>query len=467
MVRSGVLVPLTLTATLAVLSFLLFGVRFRHPWPAEGDTPAYLLGAWSLARFGVYGPNAEATPAIGREPGYAVLLALMMRSDTALAAFSPACLASNDACPLALYRPAQVANVILTLAAATIVGRVALSVTGWIWALPVAFGYISLNGTALSWRQYLVSDYLALCLVAIVLNALSGFANRVSVIAASVAGASLALLIFVKAAFLYLALLLSLIIGLFALGKRRAHLPTWLAFSASWACPVLLWMLRNSIIGGAFVFTDLRSGIALSTREVFNHMSITDNLIAFVYWTRAFGDGLARSLFGRERVAMFDIGNPDGYYLVGQLRYETWVAAVMSERGADHAEAVRIVNRDLLRLFLERPLGYLASMPALVWRGVWIDEFIVVGLPSLVWASRHSLAERRFAMLAALLPGIFNMLFYAAVSLNIPRYQMTALPSLAVATAWAASRLAPRIGAFVARRQGFGSGTDHASSGTR
>lgn len=467
MARSGVLAPFALTASLAVLSFLLFGLRFRHPWPADGDTPAYLLGAWSLARFGIYAPNADAIPAIGREPGYAVLLSLLMRWGTALASFSPACLASNDACPRTLYRPAQVANVILTLSAAAIVGPVARSLTGWRWALPIAFGYIAVNATALSWRHFLVSDHLALVLVAIVVHALSRLAARPAVPAAFLAGASLAVLIFVKAAFLYLALLLSLPVGLFVLAKRRALVPAWLAFSVGWALPVLLWMLRNRLVGGSFVFTDLRSGIALSTREVFNHMSMIDVLIAFVYWTRAFGDGLARSLFGAERVAMFELDNPDGYYMVGQFRYEPWVAAVMAERGVDQSEAVRIVNRDLLRMFLERPCGYLLSMPALVWRGLWIDEFIVVGLPSLVWASWRSSAEGNFEVVAALLPGLFNILFYPAVSLNIPRYQMTAVPSLAVATAWAASRLAPRLRAFAARRHGFGPGTDYPSSGTR
>jgi len=47
-----------------------------------------------------------------------------------------------------------------------------------------------------------------------------------------------------------------------------------------------------------------------------------------------------------------------------------------------------------------------------------------------------ALRRRELAMIGVLLPGLFNLAFYPAISLNIPRYQLTALPAIALAVAW-------------------------------
>ena len=47
-------------------------------------------------------------------------------------------------------------------------------------------------------------------------------------------------------------------------------------------------------------------------------------------------------------------------------------------------------------------------------------------------------------LLFALSPGVFSLLFYALFSLNIPRYQITALPALALASGWLALALRAR-----------------------
>ena len=44
--------------------------------------------------------------------------------------------------------------------------------------------------------------------------------------------------------------------------------------------------------------------------------------------------------------------------------------------------------------------------------------------------------------LTLLSAGAFNLVFYAAFSLNIPRYQMTALPSVAIGVGYMATRFA-------------------------
>ena len=73
-------------------------------------------------------------------------------------------------------------------------------------------------------------------------------------------------------------------------------------------------------------------------------------------------------------------------------------------------------------------------MPVMIYRGLWCDEFVIIGFPLLILISIRALRRRDGAELAALLPGWWSLIFYAAVSLNIPRYQMTAMTALALAT---------------------------------
>lgn len=64
-----------------------------------------------------------------------------------------------------------------------------------------------------------------------------------------------------------------------------------------------------------------------------------------------------------------------------------------------------------------------------------VDEFLWLGIPCLITGTWRA-ARRRDGLLPMLFGnGIFNILAYAAVSLNIERYQLTAMPSVALAVA--------------------------------
>jgi hypothetical protein len=80
-------------------------------------------------------------------------------------------------------------------------------------------------------------------------------------------------------------------------------------------------------------------------------------------------------------------------------------------------------------------------MLPIAWRGIWIDNFALFGLPCLIWMVVVAFRERNVLHIALLGIGFYNLLFYAAVSLDIERYQLTALPSVAIAVALAAGRL--------------------------
>jgi hypothetical protein len=103
--RPGLLLLLGLL--LPLLASLALNARFRTVVEHSGDSQSYLLAAHGLARHGSFGLAGDSTPGLGREPGYPLLLAGLMRAGTPLAAFTPACLAAPGSCHDALYRPAS------------------------------------------------------------------------------------------------------------------------------------------------------------------------------------------------------------------------------------------------------------------------------------------------------------------------------------------------------------------------
>lgn len=436
--RPGLLLLLGLL--LPLLASLALNARFRMVTEHSGDSQSYLLAAHGLARHGSFGLAGDATPGLGREPAYPLLLAGLMRAGTPLAAFTPACLTVPGTCPDALYRPARWANLAMALASAVLLAWVALRLTGSAVAAVVACAYVALNQQMLKGRWEVISDYLALLLMALLLAALLHWIRRPGVGRAVAAGLAAAALVLTKAIFLP-ALLLAIPAGL----VLRRRLPRHAALVLLVALlPVFGWMLRNHAVAGVFALTDARSGIALSTREVFLHLDAQQIAAAFVFWTRGMGDGLARLLFAPEVWQPFQYEFPGGYYDLGQNRYWPWVARVAAEQGLDEAAARRVVDATLRASILAQPLGWLASYPPLIWRGLWIDEFIVLGFPALVVATAWALRRGHWIWLLLLAPGWYNLLAYPALSLNVPRYQVTAVPALALGAAWLVARLSSR-----------------------
>ncbi len=427
-----------------------------------GDLPDYLMQAWNLNHHGLLSQDISQPPrpVLGREPGYPLLLAALMRT-TALGGFQPSCLTQPGLCPRAMFRPALALGIGMALAAAAALGWAAFRLTGWRGAGVVGFGYVALNGQMWSWRHFPQSDYLGLLLACGLAALAAEWVLRQGLPQgrrwAAATGLCLGALILVKAAFLWL--LPPLLLAWAWMRWRRAvllprHAGLVLALAA---LPPALWMWRNGVQTGSFALTDARSGIALSTREVFDHMGWWDWLCAWVFWTRGFGDDLAQAVFPAAVWQPYLLDAAGGYYDVGQNRYPVLVQAAMTARGLPLAAAQAAVDREMLGAILAHPLGYLASLPALFWRGIWIDEFVLLGLPALALLVRRAWRLGDAAWLLALLPGVFNLVFYPAVSLNIPRYQITALPALGLGAAWAAWRLWPlaeaRARAAMARRR--------------
>ena len=110
----------------------------------------------------------------------------------------------------------------------------------------------------------------------------------------------------------------------------------------------------------------------------------------------------------------------------------------MAEQGLGRIAAEQLIDRDLRNTILGNlPVHAVTTLPVF-YRGIWIDEFIVLSLPALVLLLLSAVRRLDWPLLFALSPGVFSLLFYALFSLYIPRDQITALPALALASGWLA-----------------------------
>ena len=429
-----------------------WGIRSaRLPKIDFGDGIEYLNAAYHLRNSLTYtsaSNDAPTPPTIGREPGYPTFLALLMLADAGLDSYRPSCGKPGSGCDTAAFGLVSVANRVLIQATCLLVFLLALRITRSPLAALGGTSVILLNFALL--RLYAadpMSDLLAMAILAMSMLSFLAAWQRRSLIRWGFIGLTLACLTLTKAVFLPFTILAiaGTAVGLTLQGSR-AH-GFWRALTmvvVVYAAAIAGWMTRNQQVSGHFQLTDNRGGIALSTREVFDHMTSPQYAAAFVYWTPGFGPALARRIFAPGTVAPFDLYAPGGFYDVGQNRYEPRVAAVMQAQGVDRWNASHEVDRGLVGDMLRAPLAYAASTVPLLYRGLWIDQSVIGVLP-LFWFLWRALRSRQVPLIFLLGVGAYNIVFYALFSLSIPRYQITALPVLALATALGLQAMLERL----------------------
>jgi hypothetical protein len=427
---------------------LLVTALHRGPLYAGGDGPDYLAGAYHLYHDHVFSqaetPNTVSA-GIGREPLYSVVLAGLMAMDPALRSYTTGCI--HAACDVEIYRSAALVNLALIVLNGVALYFVGALATGRPLGGLVAAGYVLFNlQTNKGWGP-IASDRLAvLALSLAMLAAAHAWGTRGW--RWLLVGLALAVLTLTKTVFLYYTIAAVGVAAVVAFANRRKLRPVGQAAIltvAVFAAIVGGWTARNAHVSGQWRLTDARGGIALNTREVFNHMSAPQYAASFVYWMRGPGEGLARKLFPPAVVKPFDLDQPGGFYDAGQNGYGIRVAERMKATGEDYWTAEHAVEREVRSAILQHPLIHLATTIPLFYRGIWGDEFVVIGLPLFLAAIAVAARERNWLMLTLLSIGAFNLVFYAAFSLNIPRYQMTALPSIAIGVGYMATRFAGRM----------------------
>src|SRR5262245_55817805 len=340
------------------------------------------------------------------------------------------------------------ANAVLLALAAVVAGIIAHALGGSRLAAVVATTYIAFNFAM--WRdlKYVMSDYLALLLVALTVLWLFLALCRLTDIRHWIGvGFLLALLALTKQVFLPFAILLGAGLLIYGLIKRKAAWQGLLPGLCVLIVVALLnggWLLRNLLYFGAM--NDSRGSIALSLREVYDHMTAAEHATAFLWFARPPGPNLAKRWLPESYWHRFASMEPDGFYTAGYINHAARVERQKSETGVSDAVAQSQAGGIVIREILANWVGYVSSMPAIFYRGLWFDAFMPLTLPlfilPLLWAWR----DRQWLVLITLSPALSSLVIYPAISLNIRRYQFTAVIALAVIAGLAATRLRSKRG---------------------
>lgn len=180
---------------------------------------------------------------------------------------------------------------------------------------------------------------------------------------------------------------------------------------------------------------------ALAYRMAYNAMTPTEYVAGWLYWIPDFGDNWARALLGEESIRRFDYGAKDGFYIgevqtiIAQVRETTGIQLGLYNSGEQTANApspLRYLIQEYVLADLER---YVPVTALLTWRGAFPGKLVgLIGLCAFIWSLRTAGGTYRTAMIALALPALSLLAFQAAISLNIPRYNLALLLPYTVAS---------------------------------
>ncbi len=435
----------------AIFATIMLSWKLDSP-PPVFDEVQYIQIGQSLAVEGVFGFYDHAVqtsrPTAVREPFYPFLIAGFMLVDEGMREVPMDALLNADPAFAKTFEPLRYLNVVAIISTALILFFLLRSITGewiapWVGAL-----FIFLNFEALEIAPYVVSDYVAMVLAAAAAWTYSLAVHRRSIKLFFLCGLALGLLSLTKTAFLPYAVVAILALAGLAL-YSRFYRQKWVllaavAFTIGFAPPVGGWMARNAVLFDVAAITLGRGGIALSAREILNDMTPEEYAASFVWWTRDFGDNLARRVLPKETYARLDDSNPGGFYLQGHRRTGDKRREIAAATGISMVEAETQLQVHYLRMILANLPKHLAVTVPVFYRGLYIDQFIIISFPSLVVLTISAARRRRFDLLVVMSIGWYSLIFHALFSINIVRYALPALPTLALATALVATDVVRR-----------------------
>lgn len=438
--------------TLLSLAWLILGQR---PWSPVADEVEFLSTGWNIAHRGAYSmsrPETAPIPTAYREPIYPLFVAALIKLSPSLRDAPAGCFFHDpDPACKPLYAPLRTANSLFQAASALLVFAIARGLGATPVQALVAFGLLAFNFEAAKWRSQLLSDYLALLLTALICWGALRLAQAPRLRTACLTGLATAALLLTKAIFLYALPLAALgaLIGLAMKRGRGAVLA--LGFFITACAPAAYWMNRNSEAVGKSAITTGRAGIALQARMIYNEATPQELAAMAVWHIRASGNSWARALFPPSATTRLTIDDPQGFAIRGHQLFQERVAA-LTQMGAPLDQAEKQVEGELLRSLLENlPWHLLVSVP-LSYRGLFIDEFLVLTLPALFLFAWGAVRRRDGPALAALALPLYGIAIHCFITINITRYQTPALVALALAGGLVLPGWAARLWAWARRR---------------
>ncbi|MEC8876180.1 MAG: hypothetical protein VX198_00845 [Pseudomonadota bacterium] len=403
--------------------------------PDYADAEEFLASAYNLSTKLTFSERTSGTiePEIGREPLYPLYLAVLMKVDPVFGQFDLRCLNKERDCNQ-IYKSAQWSNSIFIILSGLIMFFTVRMISGNSFFPSIVSGlHIWLNYHSYKNHHYIISDPFSLLLMSAFIFSLVYAVQKDRFLFWIFPSLFLALLTLVKAVFLYFAFLLLVILLLLTVFQKNKifFLKIFFLTFLVYGLAVGPWMYRNYQISDYPAITEIRGGIALSKRSILNNMNIHQYFAALTFWTRGAGDSLAKNFFSEKNWKPFELYNPEGFYNLGLQTYYKRLNQLVGQ-GMSQIEASRIVERRLLEEIVNNlPKHLLVTFPVF-YRGLWVDEFILISFPAFIWATLLAWKNRRYDVFLCLLPSMFCLLFYSLFSPNFPRYQLLSLPAFSL-----------------------------------
>jgi len=432
------------TAIVFLLSYLAIVFQFhltQQPQLPAADALGYMRLADNLTHRGVLAIGAESsTPTPFYPPLYPLLLSGIAQFDAQFAS-ALVCVGSKDYsfdttdCP-ARYGTAiyfQFALGALTLTIIWLAGMVVFR-SPLVAALAVLFAWGTgrfgfYGGVFLTENLFLpLFAGASLCLVLAV--------RRHSFYAYAAVGVFIALAALTRpsgqyALFAIVAgLLLAGCVQLWRLRVGRLLMGAFLVVCA-YTVTISPWLWRNHSEFGRPFLTEGYASFILVERTAYNDMTWREFGVSFLYWLPWPGETLARKLFDAADYRRLSFDAPDSFYVLGISKEKQ----ALRQRFEDESDRMRY-------LLHEEIIGNLGKHSlvsvALAYRGVWIVKYwTLLAVPVLFYLLYGGVFRGRDPdLLVFSLPAIFMLGLHAFVSVNVHRYNIILMPSLALASGW-------------------------------
>jgi len=253
-------------------------------------------------------------------------------------------------------------------------------------------------------------------------------------------GVLLALMTLTRPEYLYLAVILfAAVFMIAAITKNKRIATQGIAASLIFICLLAPWAVRNHHHFGSPALTGGNYGeIILSHRAAYNQMGVRQWLGSFIYWLPDFGDSMAKRVLP-EAWYWQHIDERDGSF---QDIAETKISYVL---GADDGGS-KGVGYLLRTEVLDHPLKHgLVSIP-LIWRGAFIAKYWgIIGAFAYFLLLARCIKNRHWLLAVVSLPAWFLVVFHAAISVNVPRYNLMLVGVYSLAWAWMLQHLYFRL----------------------
>jgi len=446
-------IPLLDTAIaflVAVLALAIHRAIYGGPHPPEFDALFYINYGLSLADYGVLGDYGRGTqepvPGFGSAPAYPAFLALLFETNQGFrdgfACFMQSQKTQGLSCELN-FLPLLVAQTLLMGVFLASVWATAWLLFGQRWLAWLAMILALASGEPQHYSKLFLTEALVLPLFGLFsVFLLLAYRRPSSMLWPVLCGLSLGALALTRPTFAYLfwfAVIAGSVLQLLCHHRRRRVMAV-AALALAYAAVTVPWLARNYVTFDQAALTGGYGESVLCQRLAYNRMGWDEWGVAFVYFFPRRGEAFAKALFPEPLYEKLGVGEK-AYVWEGirELCPETRAAAGGPDRHLGYLIKTEVLGQPVWHA--------LVSMPLMV-RGMFIGNPViwsVAGWLAAIWFLVVCLRQRRwdFPILMAL--PLFNLVFNAAVSVSIARYNIILIPVLSCAMAYAGASLLSAI----------------------